>query len=96
MFNINARWREFVSARGHRITGHTPRLFYATDEPTSGFDAASAAEIMAILRQLASDTGMIIITSVHQPSTRVFNSFDQVLPDNWLLPCPISAEGGGG
>lgn len=49
-------------------------------KPTSsGLDAASAAEIMALLRQLASDTGMIIITSVHQPSTRVFNSFDQVL-----------------
>lgn len=48
------------------------------DEPTSGLDAASAAEIMALLRRLASDTGVMIVTSVHQPSTRVFNSFDQV------------------
>ncbi|CAN0443751.1 unnamed protein product [Pylaiella littoralis] len=49
------------------------------DEPTSGLDAASASEIMALLRRVASETGMIIITSVHQPSTRVFNSFDQVI-----------------
>lgn len=32
---------------------------------------------MALLGRLASETGMILITSVHQPSTRVFNSFDQ-------------------
>eukprot|EP00752_Nemacystus_decipiens_P009950 g8873.t1 len=49
------------------------------DEPTSGLDAASASEIMALLRRLASETGVIIITSVHQPSSRVFNSFDQVI-----------------
>ncbi|CAN0170684.1 unnamed protein product, partial [Ectocarpus sp. 12 AP-2014] len=49
------------------------------DEPTSGLDAASASEIMDLLRRLASDTGMIIISSVHQPSSRVFNSFDQVI-----------------
>lgn len=51
---------------------------YGEDEPTSGLDAASAAEIMAQLRRLASDTGVIIVASVHQPSTHVFNSFDQV------------------
>ncbi|CAB1099471.1 ABC [Ectocarpus sp. CCAP 1310/34] len=49
------------------------------DEPTSGLDAASASEIMDLLSGLASDTGMIIISSVHQPSSRVFNSFDQVI-----------------
>ncbi|CAN0166070.1 unnamed protein product, partial [Ectocarpus sp. 8 AP-2014] len=48
------------------------------DEPTSGLDAASASGIMDLLRRLASETGVIIITSVHQPSSRVFNSFDQV------------------
>lgn len=34
---------------------------------------------MVLLRRLASETGVIIITSVHQPSSRVFDSFDQVL-----------------
>ncbi|CAM9811429.1 unnamed protein product, partial [Ectocarpus fasciculatus] len=55
------------------------------DEPTSGLDAASASEIMDLLKRLASDTGMIIITSVHQPSSRVFNSFDQVTQQS--APC---------
>ncbi|CAN0100436.1 unnamed protein product [Scytosiphon promiscuus] len=49
------------------------------DEPTSGLDATSASEIMALLRRLASETGVIIITSVHQPSSRVFENFDQVI-----------------
>ncbi|CBJ33450.1 conserved unknown protein [Ectocarpus siliculosus] len=49
------------------------------DEPTSGLDAASASEIMSLLRRLASETDVIIIASVHQPSSRVFNSFDQPL-----------------
>lgn len=48
------------------------------DEPTSGLDASSASEIMALLRRLASDTGVTIVTSVHQPSSRVFHTFDQV------------------
>ncbi|CAM9216387.1 unnamed protein product [Ectocarpus sp. 12 AP-2014] len=49
------------------------------DEPTSGLDAASASEIMSLLRRLVSETGVIIVASVHQPSSRVFNSFDQVI-----------------
>ncbi|CAM9549652.1 unnamed protein product [Pylaiella littoralis] len=55
-----------------------PKIVFL-DEPTSGLDAAAASEMMALLRRLASETDMIIITSVHQPSTRVFNSFDQVI-----------------
>lgn len=61
----------------HRISFVT-LIYVLPDEPTSGLDAASASEIMALLRRLASETGVIIITSVHQPSSRVFNSFDQV------------------
>ncbi len=33
---------------------------------------------MSLLRRLASDTGVMIVTSVHQPSSHVFDSFDQV------------------
>ncbi|CAM9270433.1 unnamed protein product, partial [Laminaria digitata] len=54
------------------------KVLFLVDEPTSGLDAASASEIMALLRRLASESGMIIVTSLHQPSSRVFNSFDQV------------------
>ncbi|CAN0151348.1 unnamed protein product, partial [Pylaiella littoralis] len=55
-----------------------PKILFL-DEPTSGLDAAAASEIMALLRRLASETDMIIIASVNQPSTRVFNIFDQVI-----------------
>ncbi|CAB1101456.1 ABC [Ectocarpus sp. CCAP 1310/34] len=34
---------------------------------------------MDLLRRLASEMGVIIITSAHQLSSRVFNSFDQVI-----------------
>lgn len=60
------------------MLSYTPCAFPIADEPTSGLDAASASEIMALLKRLASDSRMLIVTSVHQPSTRVFNSFDQV------------------
>ncbi|CAM9490513.1 unnamed protein product [Choristocarpus tenellus] len=63
------------------------------DEPTSGLDAASAAEIMALLKRLAVERGVAIITSVHQPSTHVFNSFDQCrtkrVPDLFFRSCSV-------
>ncbi|CAM9234045.1 unnamed protein product [Chrysoparadoxa australica] len=49
------------------------------DEPTSGLDAASASQIMALLKKLADSKQMIIVTSIHQPSTQVFQSFDHVM-----------------
>ncbi|CAM9546843.1 unnamed protein product, partial [Hapterophycus canaliculatus] len=70
---------------GIELVVHRKILFL--DEPTSGLDAASASDIMALLGRLASETGMIIITSVHQPSTRVFNSFDQASIQSVLSSC---------
>jgi len=49
------------------------------DEPTSGLDAAAAAGIMAFLKELARDMGIIVICTIHQPSARVFSGFDQLL-----------------
>ena len=49
------------------------------DEPTSGLDAASAAKTMLFMKQLAKRDNLIIITTIHQPSTAVFNGFDQVM-----------------
>eukprot|EP00904_Undaria_pinnatifida_P002690 jgi/Undpi1/12421/HiC_scaffold_5.g02093.m1 len=62
---------------GVELVVHRNILFL--DEPTSGLDAASASGIMALLRRIASDSDVIIVTSVHQPSSRVFHSFDQVI-----------------
>ena len=49
------------------------------DEPTSGLDSTSAVHLMKLLRQLAQQEQMTIITSIHQPSSAVFLQFDQVI-----------------
>jgi len=48
------------------------------DEPTSGLDAASAASVTTYLAKLAKDCNMIVIATIHQPSTEVFLGFDKV------------------
>ena len=49
------------------------------DEPTSGLDAASASSIMKLLKDLAVEQNLIVVASIHQPSSHVFYSFDKLL-----------------
>ncbi|KAM2612934.1 hypothetical protein TB2_032838 [Malus domestica] len=53
-----------------------PRLLFL-DEPTSGLDSASAFFVTQTLRALARD-GRTVIASIHQPSSEVFELFDQL------------------
>lgn len=55
-----------------------PKVLFL-DEPTSGLDAAAAAAIMAFLKELAQQTNIAIVCTIHQPSTAVFNGFDRVM-----------------
>ncbi|XP_044510446.1 ABC transporter G family member 25-like isoform X2 [Mangifera indica] len=48
------------------------------DEPTSGLDATAAHRLVSTLTSLA-QRGKTIITSMHQPSSRVFQMFNSVL-----------------
>lgn len=48
------------------------------DEPTSGLDSTAAHRLIVTLGSLAKK-GKTVITSVHQPSSRVYNMFDKIL-----------------
>ncbi|CAO2830066.1 unnamed protein product [Amaranthus hypochondriacus] len=48
------------------------------DEPTSGLDSTTAHRIMATLRALARG-GRTIVTTIHQPSSRLYQMFDKVV-----------------
>ncbi|CAN4127994.1 unnamed protein product [Withania somnifera] len=56
------------------------------DEPTSGLDSTTALRILSTIKRLA-DGGRTVITTIHQPSSRLYHMFDKVV----LLSegCPI-------
>ncbi|GBE82781.1 Probable ATP-dependent [Sparassis crispa] len=51
------------------------------DEPTSGLDSVSAAKVATVLHGLAHDVEnpTAVIASIHQPSSRLYQTFDQIL-----------------
>ncbi|KAG2351635.1 hypothetical protein BDR07DRAFT_1442893 [Suillus spraguei] len=54
------------------------------DEPTSGLDSVSAFRVVNVLKELAREgshghrKGVAVICSVHQPSSRLYHTFDSV------------------
>ncbi|KAL5737301.1 hypothetical protein ACOSP7_030062 [Xanthoceras sorbifolium] len=48
------------------------------DEPTSGLDSTSASKLLQILQRVAK-AGRTVITTIHQPSSRMFHMFDKLL-----------------
>ncbi len=49
------------------------------DEPISGLDSTTAFSLLKVLRSLAREYGKTVVTSIHQPSSPVFRSFDRLL-----------------
>jgi len=51
------------------------------DEPTSGLDSVSSFKVANVLRNVAHDPNnpTAVIASIHQPSSRIFRTFDQTL-----------------
>ncbi|KAF3941557.1 hypothetical protein ABW19_dt0205188 [Dactylella cylindrospora] len=56
-----------------------PDTLLFLDEPTSGLDSNGALSIVRFLRKLARESGLCIICTIHQPSSYLFQNFDEVL-----------------
>ncbi|KAI7726974.1 hypothetical protein M8C21_011399 [Ambrosia artemisiifolia] len=48
------------------------------DEPTSGLDSTTAQKILTTIKRLASG-GRTVITTIHQPSSRLYHMFDKLV-----------------
>lgn len=55
-----------------------PRVLFL-DEPTSGLDSAASLEVVRYLKAVARRDNLIVVASIHQPSTAAFNLFDKLL-----------------
>lgn len=60
-----------------QIIGGPSVLFL--DEPTSGLDSTAAHQVVSSIKKTAKALNMIVIISIHQPSTATFQMFDKVL-----------------
>lgn len=49
------------------------------DEPTSGLDAAASSNVMKYIRELAADMNIVVVLTIHQPSSNIYMSFDRVM-----------------
>ena len=54
-----------------------PSLIFL-DEPTSGLDSFAASKIMSLLDRVAK-AGNTVVFTIHQPSSKIFNSFDRLI-----------------
>ncbi|KAM5472140.1 hypothetical protein MferCBS49748_001588 [Microsporum ferrugineum] len=73
---ISGGQKRRVSVAAQLIT--CPKIIFL-DEPTSGLDSTASYEVMSFVKALARKNNLIVIASIHQPSTSMFQSFDKLL-----------------
>ncbi|OLY79636.1 ATP-binding cassette sub-family G member 8 [Smittium mucronatum] len=56
----------------------TPKMLML-DEPTSGLDSNSSYMIAKLMKEIAVYRNLICISSIHQPSSKIFYTFDKVI-----------------
>jgi ABC-type multidrug transport system ATPase subunit len=55
-----------------------PALIFL-DEPTTGLDSFTATSVMEILKDLAIKDGRTVVSTIHQPNSDIFESFDRLM-----------------
>jgi ABC-type multidrug transport system ATPase subunit len=55
-----------------------PKILFL-DEPTSGLDSEASFNVMSFIRDVVKANNLIVVTSIHQPSTTTFELFDKLL-----------------
>ncbi|KAL2820886.1 P-loop containing nucleoside triphosphate hydrolase protein [Aspergillus cavernicola] len=73
---ISGGQKRRVSVASQLIT--CPKILFL-DEPTSGLDSTASYEVISYVKKLARANKIIIIASIHQPSTATFQLFDKLL-----------------
>ncbi|KAJ5280748.1 hypothetical protein N7478_006120 [Penicillium angulare] len=73
---ISGGQKRRVSVASQLIT--CPKILFL-DEPTSGLDSTASYEVISYVKELAKANNIIIIASIHQPSTTTFQLFDKLL-----------------
>ncbi|KAB5515172.1 ATP-binding cassette sub-family G member 5 [Coniochaeta sp. 2T2.1] len=54
-----------------------PRILFL-DEPTSGLDSALSLEVCSYIKEIGRSHNLIIVASIHQPSSSTFQQFDSL------------------
>lgn len=81
---IGTPLRKGISGGQKRRTGvaaqiiTNPRILFL-DEPTSGLDSLASFEIISYLRTVARQYNLLVVASIHQPSTSTYGLFDKLL-----------------
>jgi ATP-binding cassette subfamily G (WHITE) protein 2 len=55
-----------------------PRLLFL-DEPTSGLDSVTALSLCTLLRDIAHSGQCTVVTTIHQPQSKIFYMFDDLI-----------------
>lgn len=62
---------------GMEIVSNPSILFL--DEPTSGLDSQTSLKILSLLKKIAVQKNIIVVCTIHQPSSNIFNIFDKLI-----------------